>query len=179
MKTFKEFMMEGAEDDYLGNEAIDPEISKRIYGRITSNDDSTIDVEGVVDFSYMKLSQLPLKFRNVSGSFYCHSNRLTSLEGAPKHVGGNFFCSDNRLTSLEGAPANVGGDFWCDNNRLTSLEGAPANVGGDFFCTNNKLTSLEGAPVDVGGSFWCRDNKKKFTKDDVREVCNVKGIIYI
>ena len=177
MKTFKEFMMEGAEDDYLGNEAIDPEISRHIDGRITSND-GTIDVDGDVNFSCMELSQLPLKFRNVSGYFYCHSNMLTSLEGAPKHVSGSFYCNNNRLISLEGAPKHIGRYFSCSDNKLTSLKGAPANVGGDFWCDNNRLTSLEGAPKNIGGDFYCHGNEKQFTKDDVRKVCNVKGIIY-
>ena len=43
-------------EDWLGNEAIDPEVFRRIDGQIMHNDDGTIDVESVVDFSGMKLS---------------------------------------------------------------------------------------------------------------------------
>ncbi len=47
----------------------------------------------------------------VDGREFCesHTNKLTSLEGAPKEVGGDFVCSKNKLTSLEGAPKEVGG----------------------------------------------------------------------
>ena len=92
---------------------------------------------------------------------------------------GNFFCSDNQLTSLEGCPSEVGGYFDCSSNQLTSLEGCPSEVGGNFSCRNNQLTSLEGCPSEVGGDFSCYYNKRKFTEDEVRAVCNVKGSIYV
>ena len=72
----------------------------------------------------------------------------------------------------------VKGYFSCYNNQLTSLEGSPAEVGGDFSCSYNQLTSLEGAPTEVGGDFYCKNNKVKFTEEDVRKVCNVKGRVY-
>ena len=50
---------------------------------------------------------------------------------------------------------------------------------GNFRCGNNDLNSLEGAPKYVGGIFSCRDNKKKFTKEEVMAVCEVKGDIYV
>ena len=52
-------------------------------------------------------------------------------------------------------------------------------VNGSFWCNNNQLTSLEGSPEKVGGDFYCYNNPGKFTKEDVRKVCNVKGGIYI
>ncbi len=81
--------------------------------------------EGIKDF-------MGIKFGNISGSFNCCLNQLTSLEGAPQKVGGGFYCSNNKLKSLVGAPQKVGGNFYCYNNKLTSLEGAPQEVGGDF-----------------------------------------------
>ena len=69
--------------------------------------------------------------------------------------------------------------FSCYNNKLTSLEGSPKEVNGDFSCHNNQLTSLEGSPKEVGGSFYCHNNPVKFTQEDVRKVCNVKGVIYV
>ena len=58
--------------------------------------------------------------------FYCHNNKLTTLQGAPQKVGGYFSCSNNQLTSLEGAPQKVGEDFSCSkNNDLLSLFGLP------------------------------------------------------
>ena len=93
-------------------------------------------------------------------------------------VGGNFYCGHNKLTSLEGAPKTVNGDFGCGHNKLTSLEGSPKSVGGSFYCGFNNLTSLTGAPKFVGGVFSCGFNEIKFTEQQVRAVCNVKGDIY-
>jgi len=43
----------------------------------------------------------------------------------------------------------------------------------------NQLTSLVGAPEKVGGSFYCGNNAVKFTEEDVKAVCDVKGKIYL
>jgi len=125
----------------------------------TINPDGTIDVQGDVDISDRGLKELPLKFNDVSGSFYCQNNQLVSLEGAPQSVGGDFYCYNNQLTNLKGAPQSVGGSFFCKYNQLTSLEGAPQSVGRNFSCDNNQLTNLEGAPQSVGEDFFCDNNQ--------------------
>lgn len=43
----------------------------------------------------------------------------------------------------------------------------------------NSLTSLKGVPGKVGGDFLCSGNKVKFTRENVRKVCNVKGKIFV
>ncbi len=91
----------------------------------------------------------------------------------------NIDVSDKYLTSLKGAPEKVNGSFNCGNNKLTSLEGSPKKVNGDFYCSYNDLTSLESAPEEVDGDFNCSNNKVKFTEEDVRKVCNVKGTIHV
>jgi hypothetical protein len=73
-------------------------------------------------------------------------------------VDGEFICSNNKLTSLEGVPKEVNGDFGCYKNNLTSLKGIPGKVNGDFYCTNQK-------------------NNHKFTKEEIKAVCKVKGSI--
>ena len=73
----------------------------------------------------------------------------------------------------------VGGHFDCSVNKLTSLEGSPKNVLGYFICSYNKLTSLEGAPKTVGRYFYCGNNPVKFTREQVRAVCDVKGKIFV
>ena len=94
-----------------------------------------VDVEGGFNCSYEKLKDLKgVRFGKVSGSFKCHNNQLTSLEGAPQKVGGDFLCQRNNLTSLEGAPQKVGGSFDCARNKLTSLKGAPQELDGAFWC---------------------------------------------
>ena len=73
----------------------------------------------------------------------------------------------------------VDGDFYCGNNNLTSLENCPKTVSGVFGCSSNFLKSLEGAPKFVGENFMCRFNSVKFTVQDVRAVCDVKGTVYV
>ena len=104
----------------------------------TINEDGSIDVYGDVHLfdANRSLTKIPLNFRNVDGSFYCHRNQLTNLKVA-RSVSGDFYCRDNQLVTLEGDPQYVGGDFDCSNNKLVSLEGAPQNVGGDFYFSGN------------------------------------------
>jgi hypothetical protein len=124
-----------------GDMNIDNEIFyiARKYGirKYKINEDGSIDVSGDVNLSYKGLSELPLKFRNITGDFYCNSNQLISLEGSPQSVGGYFYCNNNQLISLDGCPQTVGGSFFCDDNKLISLDGCPKSVGGDFYCDNN------------------------------------------
>ena len=104
------------------------------------NDDGSIDVYGNVFLDNYKLTELPLTFNYVSGSFYCVGNELTTLKGSPKHVGSDFICTNNKLTTLEGCPENVSGSFYCYNNKLTTLKGSPKHVGRVFNCSHNNLT---------------------------------------
>ena len=94
------------------------------------NPDLSIDVDGDVDLSDLKLSfgsilgtktSLPLRFSIVVGSFYCNNNCLTTLEGGPREVRGHFVCFSNRLTTLEGGPREVGGHFSCHDNPVYEI----------------------------------------------------------
>ncbi|MCK9477560.1 MAG: hypothetical protein M0R46_16720 [Candidatus Muirbacterium halophilum] len=129
--------------------------------KYTINNDGSIDVNGDVLLWNRNLKVLPLKFRNVNGSFNCGYNKLANLNGYPQHVDDSFHCDDNQLTNLIGAPQYVGDGFYCTDNQLTNLIGAPQYVGGNFSCDDNQLTSLEGAPIRVYGEFLCRNNKLK------------------
>jgi hypothetical protein len=123
----------------------------------TINPDNSIDVNGSVDLKYNNLEKLPIKFRTVTGNFYCHRNKLKSLEGAPESVGGDFDCSDNDLTSLEGSPESVGGCFKCRNNKLRNLKGCSKTINGNLDVALNYITSLEDFPK-VGGYLNCISN---------------------
>lgn len=93
----------------------------------TINPDLSIDVNGNVDINSKNLTELPLQFNKVFGSFNCESNDLTTLKGSPHEVSENFDCNSNsRLTSLEGCPIKVGGCFFCDECRLQTLEFLPS-----------------------------------------------------
>jgi hypothetical protein len=73
----------------------------------------------------------------------------------------------------------IDGNFYCYTIGLTTLEGCPQIVSGSFFCHSNNLTSLEYCPKYVGKKFVCYDNKVKFTEDDVKKYCQVKGEISV
>ena len=138
-------------------EDIDSICKKYGIQNYTINPDGSVDFDGDVDLSNLKLTKLPLKFGRVSGDFYCQFNQLTTLEGSPREVGGDFNCDVNKLTTLEGSPREVGGDFNCTHNKLTTLEGAPREVGGDFYCSYNQLYTLKGLPR-IRWDFSLRDN---------------------
>ena len=94
---------------------------------------------------------------------------------------GNLSLSEMELTVLPDTlkNINVDGDFFCAGNKLTSLQNAPKSVGGNFHCSFNKLESLEGAPQKVDRHFICHSNDVKFTEEQVRAVCDVKGDVYV
>ncbi len=94
---------------------------------------------------------------------------------------GNLSLSGLNLTKLPDIlkDISVGGSFYCYSNKLTSLENCPKTVGGNFNCSINELTSLKGAPTNVGRDFHCNDNPVKFTEEQVRDVCDVKGKVYV
>jgi hypothetical protein len=127
----------------------------------TINEDGSIDVNGDVNLSFKSLTELPLKFRNVTGTFQCSDNKLSTLEGCPKSIGGDFFLHFNYLTSLKGCAVKVNGGFECSNNRLSTLENSPQIVNGYFICNSNELTTLKGAPESIGSGFLCTNNKLK------------------
>ena len=92
----------------------------RKYGitNYTINSDGTIDVDGDVDLSDKGLTKLPLTFNRVIGDFSCsYNNRLTSLEGSPKHIDGYFSCYSNKLINLDHLP-EVSGDIYMVNNPV-------------------------------------------------------------
>ncbi len=124
------------------------------------NNDMSISIDGDVHLDYMTSDgKIPIKFKEVSGSFFCNNSSLTSLKNCPRSVGGRFNCNDNNLTSLKYCPEYANSDFSCSGNLLTSLEYCPKNIGGGFFCSRNNLTSLEYCPKNIGFDFYCNDNE--------------------
>jgi hypothetical protein len=63
---------------------------------------------------------------------------LISLQGAPRTVE-SFYCNSNNLKTLDGAPDEVGLSFNCAENNLVSLVGAPKKVFFDFSCGDNAV----------------------------------------
>lgn len=135
----------------------------------TINDDLSIDVDGDVDISRCELEKLPLTFRNVTGSFNCSENFLTSLKGSPKRCG-KFYCYDNELESLKGGPKYVKEIMNCSQNNLTDLKYSPIEVF-DFISNYNNLTSLIGCPKVVN-DFDVSGNKLKSLESSPKQVYN-------
>ena len=107
-------------------------------------------------------------------------DRVTQNPDESYDVIGNVDINEMGLTTKLPIKFNtVSGSFYCIDNQLTSLEGMPEWVGGYFDCSYNQLTSLTGAPKYVGGHFDCSFNINKFTEEDVRAVCDVKGNIIV
>ncbi len=71
-------------------------------------------------------------------------------------VNGWFTLSNNKkLNSLKNCPYHI------SNKHMFDIEG----------CSN--LDSLEGLPKIVGGTIYCKDCKRKFTKEEIRSMCDV------
>lgn len=152
----------------------------------TINEDLSIDVDGSVDISDMKLIKIPIKFNKVTGTFSCRNNNISDLENSPRIVGQNFICDINvELTNLKGCPEFVLGDFSCMNsnlkdlghlpkiigrslylshNKLTNVKIDEFIVGVDLHLSNNKLTSIEGIQPKVNGGLYLSYNKLKDLK---------------
>jgi len=133
-------------------------LSRIGYGSYGYNSDGTLHVNEYVNLRNMGLNFIGVKFGDITASFDCRGNNLTTLEGSPKKIGGNFYCDYNNLTTLQGAPEYIEGNFRCSDSQLKSLQGAPKYVGGSFHCEDNHLITLEGAPQTVGKGFYCRNN---------------------
>ena len=152
MANIFQLSFQSAQEDLISSVSIsDIEEYFEIKGTYEINN-NLIDVIGNV-ILIKETVRLPVNFGNVTGSFSCSNNQLTSLEGCPQSVGGSFSCEHNQLTSLQGCPQSVGGSFYCSYNQLTSLEGCPQSVGGYFFCYYNQLTNLN-HNCEIGDIFF-------------------------
>ena len=99
-------------------------------------------------------------------------------------VDGSVYLSYGKLGDLKELPykfGRVSGDFNISYNRnIKSFKNCPHFVGGFFNCNDCiNLDSLEGCPKEVKDNFYCDDCKRKFTKEEVKSLCKVKGTIVI
>ena len=69
------------------------------------------------------------------------------------------------------------GDYLIRDQYLKSMRGAPYYVHGDFMVDGNKLEDLEGCPKKVDGNFFIKRNTVKFTKDQIKAICEVGEMI--
>ena len=145
----------------------------------TINKDGSVDVEGNVNLSQRGLKKIPINFNKIGGYFSLSRNKITSLEGLPKEINGGLYLSDNQITSLKGLPEKINGSLYLSGNKITSLVGLPKEINGSLALFNNKITSLEGLPKKIDGNLDLGNNPVKFTKEEVRAVCDVKGGVIV
>ena len=106
-------------------------------------------------------------------------SRSTKNKDGTINVNGAVDLSYQKLKQLPLKFNKINGDFNCSDNQLTSLEGAPKEITGDFYCNSNDLNDLSYIPNLIHGDFICYHNNVKFTEDQVKSLCNVKGRIYV
>ena len=71
------------------------------------------------------------------------------------------------------------GNVDLSNMNLDTIPIKFKRVTGTFDVSFNPLSSLKNSPEYVGGNFNCRNNAVKFTEEQVRAVCQVKGYVYV
>lgn len=134
--------------------------------RYEVHDDLSVSIHHSIKISVpANFNTIPVKFKEIHGSFDISHSNLTSLKNAPEMVHGNFdFVSKARKTTLLGGPQYVEGSYHLFVKKMDDLDGAPRYVGKYFSCGNCELKSLEGGPDVVGGLYFCENNKLKTLK---------------
>ena len=132
----------------------------------TINPDGSIDVDSDVDLAFYDLTELPLTFNKVTGSFSCSYNNLTSLKGCPRWIGGYFSCANNRLPSLEFSPDYVGYFFTCEYNDLTDNY-CDTEIGGGFYTTLEQDGLIFQDNKATNYNEWRKLYKRKKILDDI------------
>lgn len=87
------------------------------------NSDGSVDINENVytGIGYVYLDKVSIKFGKVTGDFFCHHQKITSLKNSPRSVTGHFCCDSNKLTSFEGLPEYIGRSLICDNNPVDEI----------------------------------------------------------
>lgn len=91
-----------------------PMINRRDYD---IRDDLSVSVDGDLSIKGNNISQLPVNFHAVTGSFYVSGLGLTTMKGCPRIVGGTFNASHNKIRTLEYAPHYVGQSMLMHANK--------------------------------------------------------------
>ena len=117
------------------------------------NPDGSISVDRSVRLSSRSLKRIPLVFKEVSGSFYCYDNQLTSLRGCPSARG--IYCFNNQITSFEEIP-----EFWEGELNIFS------NPVDEIF----KLFNRDIRCIDLINEFDVIQGNNKVSRDRLEEV---------
>ena len=161
---------------YKTREEVENWLKEMKINNYVINEDLTVDIKGDVNLISKGLSQIPIQFGIIDGSFNCSWNNLTSLEGCPQLIGSSFYCSRNELTSLEGCTQKIHGGFYCSDNKLTSLKYCPEIIVEDFDCQNNNLTSFKYFPKEIKGKYVCTCGNNIKEEELVNFNCKMENI---
>ncbi|MBR4507689.1 MAG: PcfJ domain-containing protein [Alphaproteobacteria bacterium] len=94
--------------------------------------------QSTINLSGMDLHQLPdMSTVKVKGDFWCPTNQLSTIDGAPYSVSGHVKLSYNPITSLRGFPRHVGGKIYLSHTNLTAKSFVPLYI-------ENKLDDIIG-----------------------------------
>jgi hypothetical protein len=110
--------------------------------------DGLVNVDGSVDLSNRNLTEIPVRFGIVNGTFNVVRNDLTSLKNSPYFVKDYFNCGLNQLTDLNDLPNYIGGDLYATANPITDL-GKKIELKGYFYVDKIDLPGLVYNDVDT------------------------------
>ena len=100
-----------------------------------------IDGDLRLDESFMDIDPKFVKLKKVNGYVWLNDNHWTEIPEwlNDVEITRSFYCEYNKLTTLKNCPQKIGGNFWCYSNLLSSLEGCSENIGGSLWCDHNKV----------------------------------------
>ena len=73
----------------------------------------------------------------------------------------------------------IKGSFFCNNCGLITFKGMPHTIKGILGCAGNKIKTLKYMPKEIERSLFIDRNPIKFTENEIRSLCNVKGDVYV
>lgn len=126
-------------EDYTNHYYIEKWLNENGIKNYTINKDLTVDVDGNVNIHHRRLTEIPIQFGRIEGSFDCGTNELTSLKGSPNYVSKYFCFSGNKITTLDYLPKYVGDYIMASFNNLKSLKCDKIYVKRLFKCDGNPL----------------------------------------
>jgi hypothetical protein len=114
----------------------------------------------------------------VGGYLDLYNTPIESLGNLTSVGGSLYLLSSPLITSLENL-ISVGGDLDLNNTPIKSL-GNLQSVGGSLFLRNTPIKSL-GNLKSVGHNLVLVDTplSKKYTEEEIRQMVDVKGDIYL
>ncbi len=91
-------------------------LDKVCWGDWTLNSNGEVDVRGSINMTNMNLTEIPVKFGRIYGSFYCSYTKLTTLQNTPNHLGGSsWFIGVEYFKSIKEEDFDNWDNLWWDD----------------------------------------------------------------